>query len=141
MIVIRKENKTIFDTNTGILCRGIEKKPSAPELIDLKITNKCEASCNFCLVAGTKILTPNGEISIEDIKVGDIVYAYNEENNRRIETKVLEKYIRKYDGLIIVIELENGEKLELTPEHKIYVKNKGWIFAKEIETEDDLLEF
>jgi organic radical activating enzyme len=54
MIIFRKENKTIFDTKTGILCRGIEKKPSAPELIDLKVTNKCEANCDFCYMSSHK---------------------------------------------------------------------------------------
>jgi hypothetical protein len=53
MIIKRAENKTIFDTNTGILCRGVEKKPSAPELIDLKVTNQCNSkSCGeFCYMS------------------------------------------------------------------------------------------
>jgi len=51
MIIVREENRTIFDTNTGILCRGLEKKPSAPELIDLKVTNRCNANCKHCYMS------------------------------------------------------------------------------------------
>jgi len=37
------------------------------------------------------ILTPHGEIPIENIDVGDVIYAYDEGSKRRVETEVAEK--------------------------------------------------
>ena len=39
---------------------------------------------------------------------------------------------------VIQIELESGEKLNLTPDHKIFTENRGWVEAVDL-TEDDIL--
>jgi len=141
MIRHRDNPPTSFDTETGILIRNGDVKPVAPELIDYKCTSTCHANCQFCFPSGTKIFTPDGEIPIEDINVGQRVYAYDENSGQKIETEVLEKYSRKYHGDLISIELESGTVIELTPEHEVFTSNRGWIQAGQIQKEDDLLEF
>jgi ribonucleoside-triphosphate reductase len=39
---------------------------------------------------------------------------------------------------VIELELEDGSSLKLTPDHKVYTKNRGYIFAKDL-TDDDIL--
>ena len=41
-----------------------------------------------CFIEGTLILTLIGLVKIEDIKVGDEVYSYNEETNKKELKKV-----------------------------------------------------
>lgn len=53
-----------------------------------------------CFVAGTVVLTASGLIAIEKIKVGDIVYAANEETLDVSLKPVLETYIRETSNLI-----------------------------------------
>ena len=51
MIRHRESPPTSFDTETGILFRSEDKKPAAPEIIDLCCTNSCHAGCQFCYLS------------------------------------------------------------------------------------------
>jgi len=50
-------------------------------------------------------------------------------------------HVRDYDDEIIEIEIENGQTLALTPNHEIYVQNRGWIKAGEVVENDEVLIF
>jgi intein/homing endonuclease len=39
------------------------------------------------------------------------------------------------------MELSNGEILKLTPDHEVYTELRGWIPAKNIAEDDNILEF
>jgi len=119
---------------------GSPLSPATPELVDLKITDKCSKGCPFCAVEGTKILTPLGEVPIEDISVGDMVYGNDTSSGAVSEVEVTETFVRDYDGEIIVIETESGRKIELTPDHLVMTNNRGWVPACEIEVDDDIVE-
>jgi len=114
-------------------------KSTLPELVDLKITNYCAYGCAFCLVPGTQISTPSGVIPIEQITVGDEVLAYNESVDKIEPAMVAATYERDYDGDLYEIEMDNGVKVCITPEHEIFVKGKGWIQARECEENDEIL--
>ena len=62
-----------------------------------------------CFVAGTLVLTASGLIAIEQIKVGDIVYAADEESLDVSLKPVLETYIRETSSLIHIT--VNGEEI------------------------------
>ena len=80
-----------------------------------------------CFVAGTKVLTNNGEKNIEDIKVGDMVYnATGLSRVRRIGN-------RKANNLVKVT-LSNGRSFTCTYEHPIFTEN-GWECAGDIQNE------
>jgi len=75
-------------------------------------TNYSDASLCFgrrsgkCHDASTEILTPNGPVRIDQIKVGDLIYGYNSDGSITI-TPVL----RVYDnGIKEVFELNHGNK-------------------------------
>jgi len=116
-------------------------KSSSPELVDLKITNWCDKGCEFCLVPETMILTPDGEVAIKDIKINDIVYGYNNKEEKRVELVTEQIFERDYEGDLIVIEAEDGSEIKLTPNHEVYTLNRGWIKAENIEENDHILKF
>ena len=110
---------------------------SVPEFMDLKITSKCNLSCPYCLTPETLISTLGGVSPIKDIKAGDKVLAYD--NEEIISIDVVEVYNREYDDYIINILLDNNKELNITPNHKIFTTNRGWIKASEINILDDIV--
>ena len=81
-----------------------------------------------CFVAGTLVLTASGLIAIEQIKVGDIVYAADEESLDVSLKPVLETYIRETSSLIHIT--VNGEEIISTYDHPYYVNKKGFVSAE-----------
>ena len=90
-----------------------------------------------CFVAGTQVLTENGLRNIEDIQVGDKVYAINIDNNERELKTVKETYItRTYETYTLTI---NNEKVTTTPRHQFYIVDKGWVRAYDLEVGDKIV--
>lgn len=118
-----------------------EPVPEFPELIDIKVTNKCNRGCAFCLDGDTLIDTNEGTKKISEIKEGDMVLSFNELNYEFQVKPVNGVSERDYEGDIYEIELENGKTLKCTPNHKIYTINRGWIKAENITENDDVLIF
>lgn len=90
-----------------------------------------------CFVAGTKVLTEEGFKNIEDIKIGDKVYAINIDNNQR-ELKTVINLFRGYSDEIYEITI-GKEIVYVTPKHQFYVVDKGWIRAYELKKGDCLV--
>ncbi len=81
--------------------------------------NQCDPSNPGCFKAGTKILTPKGEINIEEIKAGDIVYSYD--NGNLVETKVVKLWIHEdYKDPAGILRLTNGINIDVTLNHPFY---------------------
>ena len=110
-----------------------------PESADVKITNKCPYNCTFCFVPDTLVAVEKDQYkNIQDCKVGDKVLSFNL-NTSKQETKQINKiYKHHYKGQLNIISV-NGIELKCTPNHKIYVKNKGYIEAKDIKAGDEIL--
>lgn len=75
-----------------------------------------------CFVPGTRILSEHGYKNIEDIKVGDKVYSYNE-ITRQVELRNVTKTYDHVDNRIYEIKVGN-EIIKVTPDHRIYTKGK-----------------
>lgn len=106
-----------------------------------------------CFIAGTKVLTETGEYAIEDIKVGDKVLTVNHEEDKSELKNVIQTMVTDKKE-VVEYTLENGETLTGTPDHPIYVIDKGYssldpeasmkdsgIEASQIEVGDKLLHF
>ena len=89
-----------------------------------------------CFVAGTKVLTESGYVNIEEIHVGDYVYALDLNTNERVLKRVERKFIGQSDETFEIT--VNGNKTITTPKHKFYVIDKGWVRAAELEEGDVL---
>jgi len=100
-------------------------------------------SVNPCIVGDTKIKTNKGDISIKDIIKNGIekykVKTYNIKSNKIEYENIIWGEKTREDVDIIEIELEDGEKLQLTPDHKVYTKNRGYIEAYDLNEEDIIL--
>jgi hypothetical protein len=92
-----------------------------------------------CFVAGTKITMADKTVkNIEDVVEGDKVLTYDIESKEFKPGTVGD--IRTGEGAKIVeITDEFGNITKVTPTHKYYTVNHGWIFAQNIEEGDTLL--
>jgi hypothetical protein len=81
--------------------------------------NKCAWSGFCCFANGTNIATENGDILIEEIKVGDLVWSYNFETQTKELKKVLQVVAPMHDD-IVNVEFSNGTLNKNTFDHPYY---------------------
>jgi len=89
-----------------------------------------------CFPAGTPIAIQGGYKNIEDVKEGDLVWAYNEESGD-LALKPVVATMRKQSDVLVEIEVAD-EKIRATPEHPFWVNGK-WKQAGELEKGHELL--
>ena len=92
-----------------------------------------------CFVAGTKVLTENGLMNIEDIKKGMFVYSKNLVTGQIELKKVTETFENIAIKNMATITI-NGNDIVSTDGHKYYVIDKGWTKAKELLENDVLID-
>ena len=96
----------------------------------------------LCFAAGTKVHVEDGLKSIEDVEVGDLVWAKDESSGeialRRVartfttpDQQVLEVVLEGPDGLT--------ETIRATGEHPFWTKDRGWVSADELGSDDEIL--
>ncbi len=88
-----------------------------------------------CFPAGTPILTPDGSKPIEQLRAGDLVLSRDEHDvNGPVAAKVIEEtFVRQGEILELSI---GGQIIQITPEHPVYVADKGWTPAGEVQPGD-----
>lgn len=84
-----------------------------------------------CFVAGTLVDTKKGKIPIEDISIGDFV------NTPIGFRKVIKSGISGVSKTFKII-LSNGKSLQGTPDHKVFVENKGLVSLCKLKIGDEL---
>ena len=90
-----------------------------------------------CFVAGTSVLTATGHVAIEDIVIGDKVWAENPTTGEKELKDVVQTFINETNELVHVF--ANSEEIITTPEHPFYSPIKGWIAAINLRAGDILL--
>ncbi len=119
-------------------------KMFGPHEVGMVATNHVYASQNAyapddvisggCLVPETLVSTPNGPVEIGSLSIGDMVdtmYGPQEVT-----------HTWEFEKPTISIEMEDGEVITCTPEHKFLVANESgllWIEAKDLSAEDEIL--
>ncbi len=102
-----------------------------------------DIGCNPCIIGNTKIMTDKGEISISEIIKNGIekykVLTYNIENNKVELENIIKGEKTRENTDVIEIELDDDTKITLTPDHKVYTKNRGYIKASDLNNEDIIL--
>lgn len=102
---------------------------------------------NPCLTGDTIINTNKGNIRLDElvdrVKKGEVIEAlsYNEKTQAAEFKKITWGDKTRENANLIEIETEEGNTIKLTPDHKVYVENKGWIEAKNLKEDDVLLKF
>ena len=108
-------------------------------------TNPC------CFVAETTIETSHGSKAIwqivEDVNRGKevLVPTINEATHQHELKKVVAGSLTRKEAEVVTLKilLEDGKtfkKITCTPDHKILTKNRGWVEAKDLTKDDDIVE-
>jgi ribonucleoside-diphosphate reductase alpha chain len=99
---------------------------------------------NPCVSGDTIVSTDKGEIRMDDLveryKNGEKFKAFTYNTDTKIvelEDIVFADKTRD-NANVISLEMEDGTILKLTPDHKVYTENRGYVKASEL-TEDDIL--
>ncbi len=90
-----------------------------------------------CFVAGTLVQSEDGAVAIENISVGDKVWAWDEATGDVALKEVVETYVNQSDKLIHVF--VNGEEIITTPTHPFYSPVQGWTAAAKLRAGDTLV--
>jgi hypothetical protein len=94
------------------------------------------AARGICFVAGTLVLTEDGEVPIEEILVGDLVYSEDPLTGEEGYKQVTTVYVSETTSLVHVT--VSGEEITATPAHPFWVETKGWVEAGSLAEGDAL---
>jgi galactokinase/mevalonate kinase-like predicted kinase/very-short-patch-repair endonuclease len=129
--------------------KPIEKLDLALEAIDVEQNWKREVVgvqdqlAAACLPAKTKILTTGiqhiGVKDIEKIEVGDKVLTFNEVTSAK-EWDIVTKVYSRETSEIYKLGFSNGNKLEITAEHPVFVIGEGWVLVKDLKIGDEVIQ-
>lgn len=105
----------------------------------VEVTRTADAA--LCFVAGTPVATADGPRPIEEIEVGDLVLAKNEETGKVGLHEVVQLFVTPdREVLDLTIETADGtaETLGVTPTHPFWVEGRGWVKAGDLQSGDRL---
>ncbi|MFJ6207374.1 polymorphic toxin-type HINT domain-containing protein [Lysinibacillus sp. NPDC092081] len=89
-----------------------------------------------CFIAGTKVLTDEGEKKIEDIEVGDMVLAKDDETGEMAYKEVEWLFQRDVEETYNIT--VGSEVITTTDEHPFWIVGKGWVETKNLVVGDVL---
>ncbi|GMK40941.1 hypothetical protein PCCS19_39970 [Paenibacillus sp. CCS19] len=87
-------------------------------------------ACINCFTAGTKVTTPAGEVSIENIKVGDLVLSKDPVTEATAYKSVEQLFQKEIEDSWKIT--AGGEIITTTSEHPFWILNKGWVLTKDL---------
>jgi DNA repair photolyase len=90
-----------------------------------------------CLLPDSLVMTPWGDKQIQKLQIGDVVIGYDEK--KACAHTVVEGASVQQKSEYLLIELANERTLRLTPEHQVFTTNRGWVEAKDLTLDDDIL--
>ena len=96
------------------------------------------ASKGVCVNKGTLIYTPKGFIPIQNLKIGNAVYSFEDYKFiKSIITKITKRDVTSLYNIILL----SGKKIEITGEHPVAVFDNGlkWKKVNELSTNDYLI--
>lgn len=98
---------------------------------------------NGCFHPDTLIKTLSGEKKISDLSHDDKVLTYHIEENRYEYVNPLWVIPTPHSAgkKKIKLTMEDGSEVLCTEDHKFYTRNRGWIEAKDLTTEDDIVNY
>ncbi len=114
--------------------------PAAFKLLQ-RLSSKFRKACGVNSFDGdTLVSTELGLRPISVIKIGDKVWAYNEETGEKSLQAVVHLIQGEGQKDLVTITLDSGEEITATAEHPFYLpREKQWLDADELNTNDVLL--
>lgn len=149
--ILRECRGLIFDSESGeLLSRPYhkffnvgEKVDIHPNSIDLSQHHVVLEKLDGCCEANTELITPDGIKTIKDIcdsKYHGLVLGYDHEIHQYCWTPVLSHSEKPNRDDWNEIELETGEKITLTSNHKVWCVNKAmYVEVSDLSLGDEVL--
>ena len=109
------------------------------DIVNKALDGELELTREKCIAGDNIIHTEkNGDISIAefvDNNIVDKVLSFNEETGKNEYMNVMASFNNDITDEWLEIELEDGKTIQVTPNHRMYVENIGYVEAKDL-TED-----
>ncbi len=98
-------------------------------------TQGCAIRCPWCLGEGVRLHTARGRVDVKDVRVGDLVWSFNEKIQRQELTGVLaveSRMVSSYYEITWRGEGQHTVTAKMTGEHPFWVVGQGWVEAKDL---------
>jgi len=89
-----------------------------------------------CFTGDTPVAAEDGQKRIDEIQVGDKVWAYNVETGEKELKEVLKVFIKSNDEILHLYTTDGD--VDTTANHPFYVVGKGWVAAGDLQAGDRL---
>lgn len=97
------------------------------------LIKQCPTGYGKCIDENTSVFTPNGNVKIKDINVGD--YVYSMKDNEIVKRKVLNKWNTTKNQ--VKIRTRNGKEIITSKEHRMFTQ-RGYVESENLTTNDYL---
>jgi hypothetical protein len=110
---------------TGPAKPPVEKPAPPTETAPASRPSPNQVGTKNCFVAGTPVLTPTGETTVDQLRAGDFVLARSElDPTGPVEAKEVEAvFVRSAPVIRFRV---SGQEIESTREHLVHVEGSGW---------------
>jgi len=145
------ERKEVGRTHTictwqsiNALLNHLSKKSEFEEhqtVVDAFFDNIACVIVDECFHGDSKVLTPNGYIPIKNLKVGDKVINYSENNHSFKEDIIVKKHVNltvSSTEKMYELEFDNGIVIRVTGNHK-FLTNYGWCRADQLTENHEII--
>jgi len=124
---------------TEVTRKSMLIRPSgrSTDFISPSFGHGCLYQCAYCVTPETLITTPHGVKMAGEIQEGDRVISFSLDTGK-VETDLVTVIGQRDIDELYVIEVDE-QTVTVTGEHPFYTKNRGWVEAKHLTEDDELL--
>lgn len=97
----------------------------------------CLYNCSYCMTEDTLITTPSGLKKAGEIQEEDLIISFCLDT-LKVETDLVTAIGQRDTDELYIIEV-NSQTVTVTGEHPFYTKNRGWVEARHLTEDDELL--
>lgn len=97
----------------------------------------CLYNCSYCVTEDTLITIPSGLKKAGEIQEGELIVSFCLDT-LQVETDLVSAIGQRDTDELYVIEV-NSQTVTVTGEHPFYTKNRGWVEARYLTEDDELL--
>ena len=146
---IAKKHKLIVIEDAAEAHGAEYKGKKAGSLSDIACFSYYGNKILTCFPPDTKIIIepPKGKRGlsrmkqISELKVGDSVLTYDVQTSVKEYKKVTRTFERDFNEHLLEIKFSNNNSLRMTPNHPVYVVNKGWVRADNLVVSDEVIQY
>ncbi len=105
-------------------------------LTAIQLGTDLTALADSCFTGETLVATEDGQKRIDEIEIGDKVWAYNVETGETELKEVTTVYVHEVDEILHLSTTEGD--IDTTTNHPFYVIDKGWVAAGDLKSGDEV---